>query len=460
MASQADYQFAAHLLRRTSFYVSRQQVESLAETAASDRDALIAQLVDNARAPRVAANPGLRNTLGKGQYQDFRRLLKAEIKRLSSPQSGLGDRLLWFWHGFLTTAMSKVNLPGLLWRQHRLLAKHALGNYRQMLIDLTLDPAMLLYLDGAGSRADGDSVPNENYARELMELFSLGRVDAQGNPNYSQGDVTAGAAALAGWSIRRLPGKGRYNPYRVAAAFDGEAAFSGTTLLLGKSFNFDSSIGGADRVAAVVDQILAQPAAALNIVRKLFVYFVHSSPSEDTLASLAKTFRDNSFEILPVLKQLFRLPEFSATEALQGRARLPLEWLLALLSATEFPAKAIRHEDYFYAAGQLPFDPPSVAGWTVGNRWLLVTQSMARAQVAAAAFKVPKRTRLLKSLARANDPATDLLKTLNLHDVSEPTRAQVAAMLDNADAKAFDSILGPVRAALALGLTSPEFALT
>ena len=460
MATLEDLQFAAHLLRRTSFHLSRTRVQTLAEVAAGGRETLITRLVDQARAPKLAANPGLRNRVDKSHYPDFLRLLKAEVRRLNQPQSGLGDRMLWFWHGFLTTGMSKVGLPGLLWRQHRLLAKHALGNYRQLLIDLTLDPAMLFYLDGNGSQASQDSIPNENYARELMELFSLGRVDADGRANYTQADVTAGAAALAGWGVGRLPRRGSYNPYRAATIFRSEAALTGSVDFLGATLNFDSISTGSERVRAVVDQVLSRPAAATNIVRKLFTYFVHSDPAPETLASLAATFRDHDFEVMPVLKQLFRLPDFSAPQALTGRARLPLEWLLAMLSCTGFSIGAEHYPEYFYAAGQVPFDPPNVAGWTVGDRWLLVTQALARTRAASVAFGVSKRNRLLQSIAADADPVAETLESLLLYDVSEQTKTQIGAMLASQDAVAFDERLGPARAALALALSSPEFALT
>ena len=462
MATIEDYQFAAHLLRRTSFHVTRAEVEAAASAAKQDREALIRKLVDSAQPPNISKNPGLQNRADKFKSEDFKRMVLAEIQRLNSPKSGLGDRMLWFWHGFLTSGMAKVGSPGLLWRQHRLIAKHALGSFRDLLIELTLDPAMLIYLDGNHSRGNEGSIPNENYARELLELFSLGRVDEGNRGNYSQADVTAAARGLAGWYIANPPRKGKYDPARVKVRFDLERAFAESIPFLGKTLDFAHISDGVERVTVIVDQILASPVAARFIVRKLFVHFVHASPDADTIDSLAATFRSNGYQILPVLQQLFRLPAFTSPEAMSGRARLPMEWLIATLSALGLSARRLDCMAFFHATAQTPFNPADVSGWAVDDRWLSVSQAVARARLATAAFQLPKRNRLLKQLSEADQQADEVLETLSLFgdQVSAQTRAQVENLLTHIKTKAFDEKLGPTRSALALALSCPEFSLT
>ena len=123
---------------------------------------------------------------------DYDALLNGWIRQLRHPEAALHERLTWFWHGHLTTSTDKASFVPALWRQQRLLRRHALGNFRDLLRDITTDAAMLVYLDGDGSVADA---PNENFSRELMELFTLGR------GSYGEADVRAGARALAGWSV-------------------------------------------------------------------------------------------------------------------------------------------------------------------------------------------------------------------------------------------------------------------
>src|ERR1700687_2170069 len=138
--------------------------------------------------------------------------------------------MVWFWHGHLTSSEDKVGDWKRVYDQHLLLRRHALGNFRELLQAITVDPAMLVYLDGDGSTADA---PNENYGRELMELFALGR------GNYSQADVRAAAGALSGWSV---DDRGR-------PSFDPAAGPPRPVALLGHRVNDAASV-----VDAICDQ--------------------------------------------------------------------------------------------------------------------------------------------------------------------------------------------------------------
>ncbi len=436
MTADTDRTFVIHLLKRTSFSVSSNKVDSLLQL---DRESLIAKWVDEAASPDLSGKPVLRNRESRS-YPDFLVLLKTELQRLAKPKSGLADRMLWFWHGLITTSFEKVDFPGLLWRQHRLIARHALGSFRQLLIDISTDPAMLIYLDGDGSIS---SDPNENYARELLELFSMGR------GHYSQDDVVAAAKVLSGWYLQGIPGNAgrRYAPAQVKAKYSPEEGLQEAVTFLGKSGAFD--------IASLIERILQQESTALYIVEHMFKYFVHDQPSQNVLAELAAVFRDSDYQIRPLLKALFRHPEFSSPAALSGRARLPMEWLLAVLSATGLPLKKLDYEAYLDASGQMPFVPANVAGWPVGARWLSAASATARNTACIGLLELSNRTSIIKKIAHADQPVDETLSRLSLADISEQTRGQLQMA-----AQQVPDPYDRARLLLALALASPEFALT
>jgi len=316
-----------------------------------------------------------------------------------------------------------------------------------MLVDISIDPAMLSYLDGEGSLGDA---PNENYARELMELFSMGR------GHYQQSDVRAAAQALSGWYISDIPENGNYALGRVRAIFDSESAYQGELQFLGKTLSFNADTPGLDRVKQVIEQILAQPATARFIARKLFRYFVHTDPNETVIEELAQIFRSADYQIKPLLSALFRHPEFTSESALAGRGRLPLEWLLASVSAVGLRLKDVDFDSYLNAAAQQPFDPPNVAGWPLGAMWLGVPQAMARHRLAVTAFKLSGQHKLIRRLNAASDPVAAVLTQLSITNVSEQTRGQLIAAAATKPQRKFDR----ARLILALALATPEFALT
>src|SRR5262249_8419404 len=220
----------AHLLKRTSFLVTPDRVDQFSSSSWEDA---LSILVDGASPPNVG-NLYFRNVYQVTEYDDYIDLFNHELNRLIQPGSGLGDRMLWFWHGMLTTGLSKIELPALAFRQHQIIARNALGNFPKLIKDLTIDVGMLLYLDGNGSTADA---PNENYAREVMELFTLGR------GLYQQSDVRAAAYGLAGWYVDGYPDQEghRFDPTNIVSRFDPGSAFTGEVEYLGSTLKLDGS---------------------------------------------------------------------------------------------------------------------------------------------------------------------------------------------------------------------------
>ncbi|MFN0092449.1 MAG: DUF1800 family protein [Acidimicrobiales bacterium] len=312
-------------------------------------------------APPLPVSP--EGDLADGGYDD---LAVAWLARMLSPAAGLHDKLTWFWHGHWTSGASKVGEARLLHRQHLVLRPHALGSFRDLAHDLTVDAAMLLWLDGDPSSGDA---PNENYARELMELFTLGR------GNYTEADVRAGALALAGWEVDQ--GKVRFDPDR---AHRGEVSF------LGRRGRLDAH--------DVVDLVCDHPACASFVAAKLHTYLVGAPPSPGRLEELAGLFRGRGLQIEPLVRAILLHDDFLAADARHARPRSPLEWWVAAYAAGaarrdrraersgddgdgELSAWPLRQLD------QMPFDPPNVAGWPQSPAWVSSTQVLTRTRLVA-----------------------------------------------------------------------------
>jgi uncharacterized protein (DUF1800 family) len=435
---------AAHLLRRTRFAARAEEVA--AWTGRSWFEA-IATLVDGAANPDVPTPSFAYRRPGTDEDDtDALLLLNSEIDRLAGSIS-LGDRLLWFWHGVFTSSQSSVDQPALMFRQHQLLAQHSLGNLRQLAIDISTDPAMLIFLSGDGSYVDA---PNENYARELMELFTLGR-----GP-YTQADVVAAAHVLSGWEVRDVPEKpGKYNPAAMRAVFvpdSGLQASSSRALSDGVTY---LGASGIRDIPAVVDRVFANPSCAAFLARKLCATFLQAKPAADDEAAVATALRTGGFEVRPALSTLFRLPAFRAEVALRGRIRQPLEVLLQVATAFGVSPSRIAGADYTATAGQVPFDPPNVAGWPLDPRWLTSSQALARVNLGLQAYALPQDAPGLIAVARADDAVESALQRAGIYRVSDRTRAA----LRQAASSTADRV-AQARGLLALVVASPEMALT
>ena len=176
----ADDKLIAHLLRRTSFGPLPGQVAALSAGGIS------------AAINSVLAKPAIKYKAHAGN--NIEPLQFSWLDRMANAKAGLHEKMVWFWHGHFTSSNAKVGNPALLAIQHNVFRAHALGNFRDLAYAITIDPAMLVYLDGDGSTIDA---PNENYARELQELFTIGQ------PNVTQPNVVNAAKALSGWSAGR-----------------------------------------------------------------------------------------------------------------------------------------------------------------------------------------------------------------------------------------------------------------
>ena len=219
----------------------------------------------------------------------------------------LREKLTLFWHNHFATSLAKVQDPVLMFRQNGLLREHALGRFGPLLQAISRDPAMLVWLD---SNSNVKGKPNENYARELMELFSLGV------GNYTEKDIREAARAFTGW---RTDGTG--------FAFDARLHDGGTKTVLGQTGTWD----GGD----VVRIVLEQPAAARFLVRKLYRYLVSetATPPDALLEPLCESFRQSDYDIAGLVRTILASRHFYSAHAFRQRIKGPVEYVLGAVQA-------------------------------------------------------------------------------------------------------------------------------
>jgi uncharacterized protein (DUF1800 family) len=308
----------------------------------------------------------------RGRLEDLRAWW---LNRMVCSPRPLEEKMTLFWHGHFATQATKVRMPQMIYSHLDLLRRNATGSFRELVLGVSRDPAMLVYLDNNRNRRES---PNENYARELMELFTLGI------GHYTEVDVKEAARAFTGWSMGVEGERGRRaaGPMLQLRIASGEAkpAFmfrpawhdAGEKQFLGQRGNFD----GAD----IVRIILEQPRCAEFICDKLVHAFLDEERRRPELvAALAEVMRRSDYQMKPVLEALFTAQEFYADEVIGSQIKSPVQLVVGamkqLRAEVEPPAVlslALRQ------MGQLPLDPPSVGGWDGGKNWINTTTLLSR----------------------------------------------------------------------------------
>jgi len=363
LARALDPGAARHLLVRTGFGATPEAIAALAPLdwpQAVDR--VLATVRTEARTPPPAwiddPLPQWRRILSMSERERARWRMQVreqgiELKawwyrEMLETDSPLTERLVLFWHNHFTSALSKVRFPALMHRQNALLRRHALGSYRALLHAVARDPAMVWYLDGQTNRAGR---PNENFARELLELFTLGE------GHYRERDVKEVARAFTGYGLDWRTGSFRFRPRQHD---------DGVKTVLGRT----GSWNGDD----VIDLVLDEPRAAEHVVEKLWRELVSYDPDPAEVTRLAARFRSADYELRPLVRALLLTPAFR-DPALRGRRIQPPAVLLVGtlrtfdvdLRDTRVLARAGRF------LGQDLLDPPNVKGWPGGERWITTT---------------------------------------------------------------------------------------
>lgn len=277
------------------------------------------------------------------------------LREMVATPSPLTERMTLFWHNHFVSAQPKVRYTQLMYRQNLLLRRHALGRFDELLHAVAKDPAMLIYLDSATNRRGS---PNENFAREVMELFTLGE------GKYSEDDIKQAARAFTGWSIDLDTGDYLFR----RLLHDG-----GEKSVFGRTGNFDGD--------AVLDVILAQPASAEFIVRKLWREFVSPQADEARVKTIAAQFRASGWDIAQPVRALLLQPEVVRRDEDNALVKSPAELVVGLVrqsggELTQPVAAAVA----LAGMGQNLFSPPNVRGWPGGDAWINTHTLLARKQ--------------------------------------------------------------------------------
>ncbi|MGC4016269.1 MAG: DUF1800 domain-containing protein [Luteolibacter sp.] len=272
-------------------------------------------------------------------------------------QAPLREKMTLFWHDHFATSIQKVKQPVLMMMQNDLFRRNATGNFRQLTHEIAKNPAMMLYLDTQNSKS---GKPNENFAREVMELFTLGE------GHYTEQDIREAARSFTGYQLNRQNGTVFHNRRQWD---DGEKT------LFGKTGKFD----GDD----VVNLIFEQPQAAKFMATKLWEYFAADNPPPAAVDAMAATFRDANYEVAPLLREIFLSKQFYAEEVMRDQIKCPIQFLVQMLKQLDLNQAP---QGYTMIAqqqlGQVLFNPPNVAGWDWGKAWINTNTLLTRYNVA------------------------------------------------------------------------------
>jgi uncharacterized protein (DUF1800 family) len=258
-----------------------------------------------------------------------------------------------FWHNHFVSSQQKVKVALLMYRQNVTLRENALGNFGTLLHAVARDPAMVIYLDNAQNRK---GTPNENFAREVMELFTLGE------GHYGEQDIKEAARAFTGWSLDRDTGRFRFRPF---------IHDYGQKTVLGRTGNLD----GDD----VLDVLLSKPETAEFVTRKLWREFVSPDPDEREVKRIAARFRDSHYDIKVALQAMLTSEAFYAAENRGTLIKSPVDLVVGTMRQFGMrPSEAIPFAVAAAGMGQNLFGPPNVKGWPGGEAWINASTLLAR----------------------------------------------------------------------------------
>jgi uncharacterized protein (DUF1800 family) len=354
----ADEAQIRHLLRRTEFVDRQSRVDALTPLS---RTAAIDNILDVGGPVALPAYIDHNNPDNMGLPSNWDQYVYAtkwwfDRMAFDSPKP-IQEKMAFFWHGHFTSDWGKIYNTWQMMTQNKLYRDNALGNFQTLSQAMALQPAMLVYLDNADNTK---SSPNQNFARELMELFLLGV------GNYAESDVEASSLAWTGHTVNAA---GQYvfvsNKHSVA-----DKTFFGTT----KNWN------GPDIITEILTGAKKQ-ISARYIVGKLWDYFAAPGTQPAALATIATAF-SATFDIKAALKSMFDLEEFYSTSVKQGLVRTPVDWVVAVMVSTGYRAAVLNPQWFMDGMGQTPFRPPNVSGWRPNAAWINTSSMGTRAEFA------------------------------------------------------------------------------
>ena len=361
-----DERLAAHLLRRAGFGGTPGEIRRYAAMTAGDAVESLVRFPSTSdveppevfnRGPYLHELQGAdsiekRQLLHRLIAQDFHGLDNVRVwwlNRMLNSEAPLQEKMTLFWHGHFT---SYLNFSKMMFDQNQLFRRYALGNVRELTHAVSIDPAMVQYLSNGSNLA---THPNENYARELMELFTLGI------GHYTEEDVRESARAWTGLRFDRFTETVLFAPSRHGY---------GLKTFLGRTGNFT----GDD----VIDIIFAQPQCARFFASALLSYFVYNDPEPELVDGVAALLRKHDFELAPVMSAILRSNVFYGDRAYRALVKSPTEFVVGTYKALGLPQIDLSAATASKQMGQILLQPPNVAGWPGGQNWITSATMIAR----------------------------------------------------------------------------------
>ena len=449
---------AAHLLRRAGFGGTPSEVDAL--YAKGSVPAAVSSLVDYDsidtsayEASLAAKNYDLTKTRGVQQWF---------LDRMAFSPRPLEEKMTYFWNLHWTSGISKVRGVTLILNQNKTERLYATGKFDDLVVKVSQDPAMLVWLDNWLSKA---ARPNENYARELMELFTLG-VDS----GYTQTDVTEVSRALTGWTIQNYS---RTDNYNGATFVDSPMLHDGgSKTILGQTGNWN----GYDAISLILNWTDAEGSKSGRwIAAKLWTYFAYPDPPDYIVAQLGAVYDSSGRSIRELVRAIFSSPEFYEAHTRKTWVRSPVEYAVAQVRMLEGTSDFSSATNSLSGMGQTLFDPADAKGWDWGTSWMNTGTVFSRASLANALATNrgstgtrfdPNKLLAGKDASTADKVVDILADRLNIADVAPDVRAAWASYMNTADdgsrmtwTNTSANIDKKVRGLIHLMLTSPAFHL-
>ena len=402
MSVENDIELLAHLLRRAGFGADRNELEELVSIGYEN---VVEGLVNPPDEIPVADEHFLHRRMPYVEVGGATPMPGAAnwLFHMMNTQRVLEEKMTLFWHQIFATANSKIDNDQTMSLQIHMFRENSLGNYRDLLIKLARDPAMIFWLD---NNENHKRAPNENWGRELLELFSLGV------GNYTEEDVYECARAFTGWTIRAKIPRQPYNRFPWNYQFRPEEHDFGEKTFLGRTGDFN----GED----IIDIILEQPACPRFIARHLYNFFVADEPpvsawqvesplNPEAIEILAGALVESDFEIKPVLRTLFNSKFFK--DSMYSKVKSPVEVIVGTLRATGEllgpDPRLVPFGQYPEYMGQGLHNPPSVEGWHSGKEWVNTGSVVKRINFVADHFSnvdLPGVQNIAKYVTSAENP--------------------------------------------------------
>jgi uncharacterized protein (DUF1800 family) len=382
-AAQWNEATAAHLLNRAGFGGSPTDIENLHKMGL---DRAVSWLVDYERIPDDTPAPDWTQNIPENFYTardailrasdpDTRRELDRQnrteenknianlrywwMRRMALGPRPFQEKMTLFWHGHFATSIEKVQSPYFLWLQNETMRQNATGSFPQLLTAIAEDPAMLDYLDGERSNKNK---PNENFAREVLELFTLGE------GHYTEQDIQQSAKAYTGWGLAPDRLRFQYHPNNHDA---------GPKTVFGQTGNFTGE--------EVLQVICSQPQCAAFITAKIWRFFVQDEPPAPLVAALSADFAEHSMDLKRLMRTIFRSQEFYAPDVIRSQIKSPVQWIISSSHQLEAPLPTEPMTLVMLVQlGQELFKPPNVKGWDGGISWITTNSLLDRYNFAAA----------------------------------------------------------------------------